>query len=61
MYVQFVHSALGNEGGGAELFYESTNTNLLYKSCTLSIFAGLFHLCGVVSMLQCVTVCCSVL
>jgi len=24
MFVQFVHSALGNEGGGVELVYEST-------------------------------------
>jgi len=25
MYVQFVHSALGNEGGGVELVYQSTS------------------------------------
>jgi len=24
MYVQFIHSALGNEGGGVRIFYEGT-------------------------------------
>ena len=56
MYVQFVHSAFGNEGGGLELVYESTSClawGVIYDRrrdrgvvCVFSIFNAGGNVCG---------------